>query len=132
MPQPTPTNPRQAAQQYAVALRSGHILGAVDLSFLRELAIRSPDLRRELAVYFGITNRDENPAVEAALPQLRKRVPVFLVTGTKTQTVLEKVTFIGTRRGFWRIEHASGERTRTRPEATQSKLAAGPAGCQPL
>ncbi len=114
MPQPTPTNPRQAAQQYAVALRSGHILGAVNLSFLRELATLSPDLRRELAVYFGIT-RDENPSVEAALPQLRKRVPVFLVTGTKTKSVLEQVTFIGTRRGFWRIEHASGERATITP-----------------
>lgn len=115
MPQPTPKNPRQAAQQYAVALRSGHNLGAVNLSFLRELATRSPDLRRELAVYFGITHRDGSPSIEAALPQLRKRVPVFLVTGTKTKSVLEPVTFIGTRKGFWRIEHVSGERTTITP-----------------
>lgn len=115
MPQPTPKNPRQAAEQYAAALRSGHILGAVNLSFLRELATRSPDLRQELAVYFGITDRDRSPSVEAALPQLRKKVPVFLVTGTKTKSVLEQVTFIGTRKGFWRIERASGERTTITP-----------------
>lgn len=115
MPQLTPKNPHQAARQYAAALRDGHTLGAVNLSFLRDLAGGSQELRRELAVYFGIGNRDGSPSVEAALPQLRKKVPVFLVTGTKTQTVLEKVTFIGTRKGFWRIEHAGGERTTITP-----------------
>lgn len=115
MPQLTPANPRQAAQQYAVALRNGHIPGAVNLDFLRELATRSQDLRRELAVYFGITNRDGIASGAAALPQLRKKVPVFLVTGTKTLTVLEKVTFLGTRKGFWRIQHASGERATITP-----------------
>lgn len=115
MPQFTPNNPRQAARQYAAALRNGHTLGAVNLSFLRDLASRCSELRQELAVYFGITDRDRSPSVEGALPQLRKKVSVFLVTGTKTQTVLEKVTFIGTRKGFWRIEHASGERATITP-----------------
>jgi hypothetical protein len=115
MPQLTPKDPHQAARQYAAALRDGHTLGAVDLNFLRDLASRSPELRRELAVYFGITDLDRNPSVEAALPQLRKKVPVFLVTGTKTKSVLEQVTFIGTRRGFWRIERASGERATITP-----------------
>ncbi len=115
MPHATPKNPHQAARQYVAALREGHPLGAIELGFLRDLATRSPDLRRELAVYFGFTDRDRSPSVQAALPQLRKKVPVFLVTGTKTQTALEKVTFIGTRKGFWRIEHANGERATITP-----------------
>lgn len=115
MPQLTPKNPHQAAQQYAAALRTGCTLGAVNLAFLRDLATRSPELRRELAGYFGITSRERDASVEPALPQLRKKVPVFLVTGTKTKTVLEKVTFIGTRQGFWRIQHASGERATITP-----------------
>lgn len=114
MPQLTPKNPHQAAQQYAAALRTGCTLGAVSLRFLRELATLSPELRHQLGVYFGIIERDGSPA-EVRLPQLRKQVPVFLVTGTKTKTVLEPVTFIGTRKGFWRIQHASGERATITP-----------------
>ncbi len=74
MPQLTPKNPHQAAQQYAATLRSGCTLGAIDLSFLRELATLSPELRHQLGVYFGIIERDESPA-EVRLPQLRKQVP---------------------------------------------------------
>jgi len=109
MPQLTPKNPPQAAQHYAAALRTGCALGAVSLSFLRELAILSPELRHQLGVYFGIMERDGSPA-EVRLPQLRKQFPVLLVTGTKTKTVLEQVTFVGTKKGFWRIQYASGER----------------------
>ena len=114
MPQLTPTNARQAAQQYAVALRSGHALGAVNLSYLRELAIHSTELRSELGVYFGIIERNGGPA-EVRLPQLRKKVPVLLVTGTRSKTVLEKVTFVGTQKGFWRIQYASGRRATITP-----------------
>lgn len=110
MPQLTPKNPHQAARQYAAALRSGCTPGAIDLNFLRELAARSPELRRELGVYFGIIEHDGGRPAEVALPQLRKQVPVLLVTGTRTKTVLEKVTFVGTQKGFWRIQYASGER----------------------
>ncbi len=113
MPQLTPKNPHQAAQQYAAALRRGCALGAINLNYLRELATHSPELRRELGVYFGILNC--NQSVEVRLPQLRKQVPVLLVTGTKTKTVLEKVTFVGTQKGFWRIQYASGERATITP-----------------
>lgn len=114
MPQLTPKNPHQAARQYAAALRTGCTLGAIDLSFLRELATLSPELRHQLGVYFGIMDRDGSPAV-VRLPQLRKQVPVLLVTGTKTRTVLEKVTFVGTQKGFWRIQYASGRRATITP-----------------
>ena len=115
MPQLTPKNPHQAAQQYAAALRSGCTPGAIDLNFLRELAARSPELRRELGVYFGIIERDGGRPAEVALPQLRKQVPVLLVTGTRTKTVLEQVTFVGTQKGFWRIQYASGRRATITP-----------------
>ena len=114
MPQLTPKNPRQAAQQYAAALRTGCTQGAINLGFLRELATHSPELRRELAVYFGIIDCNGNRP-EVRLPQLRKKVPVFLVTGTRTETVLEKVTFLCTQKGFWRIQYASGRRATITP-----------------
>jgi len=114
MPQLTPKNPHQAAQQYAAAFRTGCTLGAIDLSFLRELATLSPELRHQLGVYFGIIERDGSPG-EVRLPQLRKQVPVLLVTGTRTTTVLEKVTFVGTQKGFWRIQYASGRRVTITP-----------------
>lgn len=114
MPQLTPKNPHQAAQQYAAAIRTGCTLGAINLSFLRELATRSPELRHQLGVYFGIIERDGRPAV-VRLPQLHKQVPVFLVTGTRTKTVLEKVTFVGTQKGFWRIQYANGRRATITP-----------------
>jgi hypothetical protein len=115
MPQLTPKNPHQAAQQYAVGLRTGRALGAINLSFLRELAILSPALRHELGVYFGIIDRNGSRPAEVALPQLRKKVPVFLVTGTKTKTVLEKVTFLCTQKGFWRIQYGNGRRATITP-----------------
>ena len=115
MPQLTSQNPHQAAREYAVALRSGCALGAIDLQFLRDLATQSPELRRELALYFGISSRDGGCPAEVALPQIRKNVPVFLVTGTRTKTVLEKVTFVGTRKGFWRIQYGSGRRATITP-----------------
>ena len=114
MPQLTPKNPHQAARQYAAALRTGCTLGAIDLHFLRELATLSPELRHQLGVYFGIMERDGSPAV-VRLPQLRKQVPVFLVTGTRTKTVLEKVTFLCTQKGFWRIQYANGRRATITP-----------------
>lgn len=114
MPQLTPTNACQAAEQYAVTLRSGQALGAVNLSYLRELATLCPDLRHQLGVYFGVIERDGSLAV-VRLPQLRKKVPVFLITGTRTQTVLEKVTFVGTQKGFWRIQYAGGRRATITP-----------------
>lgn len=115
MPQLTPKNPHQAAQQYAAALRRGCGLGAVNLAFLRELATHSPELRRELGIYFGMINRNGSCPAEVALPQLRKQVPVLLVTGTKTKTVLERVTFVGTQKGFWRIQYADGRRATITP-----------------
>jgi hypothetical protein len=115
MPEITPKNPHQAAQQYAAALRTGCTLGAINLGFLRELATHSPELRRELAVYFGIIDRNGGRPAEVRLPQLRKKVPVVLVTGTRTETVLEKVTFLCTQKGFWRIQYAGGRRATITP-----------------
>jgi hypothetical protein len=130
MPQLTPKNPHQAAQQYAATLRSGCTPGAIDLNFLRELAARSPELRRELGVYFGIIERDGSPAV-VRLPQLRKQVPVLLVTGTRTKTVLEQVTFVGTQKGFWRIQYASGRRATITPVPTSCWMPTGSSTCSP-
>lgn len=115
MPLLTPENPHQAARQYTAALREGHALGAVNLGYLRDLAARCPELRQELALYFGFTIHENSNHTAVALPQLRKKVPVFLVTVTKTKSVLEPVTFVRTRKGFWQIEHAGGQRTTIMP-----------------
>jgi hypothetical protein len=82
--------------------------GTFNIPNLQACAMRSPDLRTQLGIFFGILTPEGQLPGQTKLPQIRKNIPAYLMTGTKNKVCTEAVTYKGTRQGFWRVQHRTG------------------------